>query len=369
MANEKKIFRINEWWKGKAAQLMGLVYVLSLWFQIPFSSFVSLSILSIITIVGFAAFGHLVNDFFDIEQDKAAGKSNIFQNRHAGKTFLLFSISLSAMLVPWVFLPKNWISIGLIIFQIVLFFLYSAPYVRLKEKGIAALIVDALYAHVIPSVLATYTFILAAERLIEVLPFFLLIGWQMLIGVRNIFLHQFDDIEADTNTGNYTYVASMNQLRFHSTIHYLKIAELICAAFFFSIIALQLWIFGVISLLCVLSLGIYIAKLDSKLSYYNWKYFPNFVYESWLCLVVLCLLTVVDVSYLAVLLFHLVLFEWSTLVLVCTSILHFVKRNLSRIVNYTIFYFLLLWGVNLKKEKMSAWEYFKKWRASNAKNN
>lgn len=345
---------------------MGLVYVLSIWFQIPFSAFISLSILSIITIMGFASFGHLVNDYFDIEQDKTAGKSNLFQNKGIGEIFLFFSIALSAMLIPWAFLPNNSISIGLIIFQITLFFLYSMPYIRLKEKGIVALIVDALYAHVVPSVLATYTFMLAAEKQVEILPIAALIVWQMLIGLRNILLHQFDDMEADRKAGNYNYVASLTTSRFHNTIHYLKIAELTSAILFFSIIALQYWAFWSMSILCALSLIIYIGKLDRKLPYYNWKYFPNFVYENWLCIIVLCLLTALDLFYLSVLFFHLVLFEWSALVVMLKSTFHFAKRILSLIVNYAIFYSLLLFGINLRKERMSAWEYFKKRRAQSS---
>ena len=74
-------FRAEDWWKSKAALLMGFVYLFALWFDIPVRPFIPLSVLSIAVIIGFASFGYIVNDFFDKEKDRQAGKKNFLLDK------------------------------------------------------------------------------------------------------------------------------------------------------------------------------------------------------------------------------------------------------------------------------------------------
>lgn len=371
----KKPLRYDDWWKGKAAHLMGLVYVWAIWFSIPFLVFIPLSICSVITIIGFASFGYLLNDYYDIEQDKASGKSNIFQTKSPFETALLFGFSLFAMLTPWVYLPGDTVSWSLISMQLLLFLLYSHPWVRLKEKGVAGLVVDTLYAHVVPSGLAAYTFLKASGKTAVFLPFLLLIVWQLFVGLRNILLHQFEDISADKKAGSRNFAATIPKNSFGKIIRVLSIIELVFATLFFigiSQFQMLLWIpvFLLIVLLFLFTLN-YMNRLKQLLPHHDWKHFPNFVYESWLPIMLLCILSVLNIAYISVLIVHCILFEYNLLATIFRKILllgkEFIKKGfiysrigISYVINYFIFYLFLLFGINLKKEHTSAWQYLKK---------
>ncbi len=99
MAN-LRAFRVDDWWRSKAAMLMGMVYLFTLWFYIPFAHFAILALLSLATICGFAATGYLLNDFFDRAKDLKAGKRNFLVNRSPGVIVVCFTGALLCLLFP-----------------------------------------------------------------------------------------------------------------------------------------------------------------------------------------------------------------------------------------------------------------------------
>ena len=138
-----KPFRAEDWWKSKASALMGFVYLFALWFDIPFLVFIPLSVFSIAVIMGFASFGYIVNDFFDKEKDRQAGKKNFLLDKSPAYQTGLILATLIFICFPWFYLPAALYSYILIGIQISLFLIYSVPPFRLKERGAAGLAVDA----------------------------------------------------------------------------------------------------------------------------------------------------------------------------------------------------------------------------------
>jgi 4-hydroxybenzoate polyprenyltransferase len=72
--SKSRPFRAEDWWIGKASLLLGLVYLFSIRFRISFSDFWLWGLCSLVTIIGFASLGYLVNDYFDQEKDARVGK-------------------------------------------------------------------------------------------------------------------------------------------------------------------------------------------------------------------------------------------------------------------------------------------------------
>ncbi len=70
---------------------MGMVYLFTAWFEIPLKEFPVLALLSITTIIGFASFGYLVNDLFDIKKDTKAGKKNFLAGKPTPLVILFFN--------------------------------------------------------------------------------------------------------------------------------------------------------------------------------------------------------------------------------------------------------------------------------------
>lgn len=386
-APQKQIpFRANEWWFGKAMLMMGLVYFFVLWFDISFSIFIQVVIPSLATIVGFAAFGYLVNDLFDRKADARANKKNTLQGKSPIYIASLFGAALLFVFVPWLFLPSNkWIYI-LIGVELSLFLIYSIPPLRLKEKGLWGVGIDALYAHALPAIIAGYTYVLIAKEEVAFEQFLILFLWQFSAGARNILMHQHDDKEADLIANTNTYIA-LEGIELKLLVKPLLIFECFAALLLFGCLTNLNLVFGPILLAFILATS-FIAVIYAQRGLYSfldsaWRHYPNVFYEKWMPILLLILLSFSDAYFLIVLFIHSVLFNlsyWefiyqkSKAVYLSIPFAHVflslytpIRILISWIVNHIIFATFLLFGVNLKKENCSAMEYLK--RKRNQQNN
>lgn len=275
----EKIFRAEDWWVGKGSLLIGLVYLLSIFFSISFQSFWWWAFLSFVTIVGFASFGYLVNDFFDQEKDALVGKKNFLIGKSDFQKIFLFSFSLSLLLVPWYFLPFNEVTILLIVIQLTAYLLYSIPFARLKERGVIGLMVDSLYAHSIPTVMAAYTYSIIANQKLPVTLICILFCWQFFLGIRNVLLHQMQDLENDKKSGTETFWYIKNSVHSQKILTQIKTIEfsLLAVLLMFLAFSNKFFIISIVSLL----LGVVSAYKMTNDSGYR-IYFPNIIYEQWL---------------------------------------------------------------------------------------
>jgi 4-hydroxybenzoate polyprenyltransferase len=371
---DKGVFRVKDWWWSKAALLMGMIYLFAAWYHISLARFIPLSILSLITICGFASMGYLFNDLFDIKKDAAAGKSNFLAGKPVLFILLLFLVSSGFVFGPWWFLPKDNFSYLLIAAQIFLFIVYSVPPLRLKERGVAGIITDALYAHGLPPVLAAYTFALAAQHPFRISEIGMLFIWQTTSGIRNILLHQFDDLESDKISGSKNFVAGMDLVWFGYLLRALVIAEvLLSVAFFEMLVSVNpLFIIAILTTvaLSVAALVVYKARGQDLFSDVVWRFFPNNVTEKWLPPAFLIILSASDFRFMILLVIHLAIFNFDFYYQVGKRIYLQVKASrvffitvkiiLSYPVNYTIYYTLRIFSIDLIKERTSFVVYFKK---------
>ena len=150
--------RSNHWWAFKAAPILGFAYLYFSFFEFPFSEKLIIFLLSAMTIIGVAGFGYVINDIYDVEVDKKAGKKNPFEGQSTAFILLVVVILVFIALFPWLFLKSSWsiwIALG---FQALLYFLYAHPLIRHKEKSIWGTICDALYGHAVPIIIACLTY-------------------------------------------------------------------------------------------------------------------------------------------------------------------------------------------------------------------
>ena len=168
---------------------------------------IPLLILAVITAIGVASLGYFLNDLVDLKSDVELGKRNMLTKLNPLRIIIVGVTFFALALAPWIWLPFDVKSGLILLIEILLFVLYSIPPFRLKERGIWGVIVDALYAHTIPCLLAMYTFSglqgIPEINIIHVLIFGI---WLTLSGVRNIFNHQIEDLENDEKSGTITFV-------------------------------------------------------------------------------------------------------------------------------------------------------------------
>lgn len=203
-----KQLRLSAPWSFKVPFLISILYFYLYTGVLSLPTALLAVCCSLCTIIGIAGFGYFCNDVTDREADRKAGRPNGTLALTKMQIALLFAFFVVVALVPWVlYFPVNWVSLGLLAGQFLLFIAYATPPLRLKERGVLGLVADALYAHAIPAILAGYTFHLLTNQIYK--HTFLLLGalgsWQFFLGLRNILQHQILDVEHDRGAGSCTY--------------------------------------------------------------------------------------------------------------------------------------------------------------------
>lgn len=351
--------RYKNWWKYTAAPLLGVAYfmlfILAFYAQDSFRIIVRL----LLSITGFASLGYFLNDWGDIEADEKASKQNKVSSLSRFQKILLIAVFCLLALTPWVFFRHFVYSVSLIAVELLFFITYSFPPFRLKAKLFIAPAIDALYSHVIPSLLFAGILFLINERNVDLIFVTLLIVWKLSSGVRYYLNHIALDRENDLRA-NHPTLATIRGSNFIYRIavkYFLPIEFCALMALFIytgSIIHLYAFLFAPIVLL---------VFFQEPLSSFTFKFTYNFnrvslddFYQRIFPLVSVLLLCYNDKIFLLLLFAHLFLFHdllrrtirlckflFPPVFIFFKALLWFVLyRPLSLVANYGIYYFLTL---------------------------
>lgn len=210
-----KKLRLSNPWNFKVPFLMSIPYLLFLLSDYKEDKSIWAILASLSVIVGIAGIGYLTNDLGDKQKDQLIKKENVTAQISRTELFFLFFIFLFFAIGPWFYLPMNRWSLILFILQFVLFYSYAFPPFRFKERGFLGVMIDALYAHLNPAILAAYTFYLFAGKTYPQFCSFLLVlgSWQFFLGLRNIIFHQLKDFEGDALSGTKTFVINYGKVK------------------------------------------------------------------------------------------------------------------------------------------------------------
>jgi glycosyltransferase involved in cell wall biosynthesis/4-hydroxybenzoate polyprenyltransferase len=196
--------RIRDWWDYKIPPLLAVGYGSMLAIQAPPGRALAMAGALVASIAFVAAYGYLINDCFDIEDDRRAGKPNAMADKRPWVRFCLCLAAAAASFVPVVWVHANSLLFGLLILNLLLPTLYSVPPVRLKTRGLWGAVADAGAARAVP----TASMIIGAALPLGV-PAALLtgaIGSAFLSGFRGIVTHQVLDYAADSTANAATFV-------------------------------------------------------------------------------------------------------------------------------------------------------------------
>jgi glycosyltransferase involved in cell wall biosynthesis/4-hydroxybenzoate polyprenyltransferase len=304
----------HQWWKPKASSLLHLLYLVIFLVALPFARSLILLSAAVLTIAGIGTFGHLLNDWFDIESDRQAGKENRLAGFSLAHQGLVVSGALVVALVPWVILPFDRTSLILLGAEFLLLTLYAAPPVRIKQRISLAVFTDAIYAYALPAVLAAHTFFLASGKVDDRLFLFTLFTWQLLLGIRHFLNHIALDRLNDLRSGTRTLATTKGNYFLHHLIRNVILPlELISLAGFvwhLSHYSLYLALAVVVSFLFLLSYPaiLVVARSYSFLSYRFSKTSLDTFYQDIMPLIPLLFLISRDLRFAVLLLAHFLLF-------------------------------------------------------------
>lgn len=379
--------RIEEWWFTRIASLVGLWAFFALSADLSFAlqpmdannAWTQLAFILSWSVFA-ASLGYWVNDVFDRKKDALGGKTNTT----AGKSLWLTITTTLVLIVlttscVWVLpLHNNQVVIGLVGLQIVLFFLYAMPYLRFKERPLGGIIVDSIYAYVVPNCIV-FLVVNNLEPFDLWMQYLALIGsWSFIAGCRSIINHHWEDRQSDTLSNTRTAATAWPKAK---VLRWLKIYLPTLEIIFFS---LFLW-FGIGWICVALYLGyllwlIWRSVDTSKLDGVRLFAEPSELTFQCTLKVYALLLPLISIIILAMsqpvegavigLLWCVAFYKslrWAgpDLKFVRTLMVRayfcvlpkyhaaywFVFKTLSRVVNYSIYYVALVFGRNLKKEK------------------
>lgn len=305
----------------KLSFIFAILYMVAFGLNFSTTEMFQYLFLSIIVVFGIGGIGYFFNDLTDIELDRKAGKRNMFLLLNKWTIALLALGIVFFAILPWLVFPFTSISLLFMLVEISLFILYSFKPLRLKERGWAGLITDALYAHVVPAMFAVYTFTLVKTPTIQLAYFhFTGILWVFLTGTRNILKHQIEDYDNDKRSSTKTLMQSLNINRVQKNVVVLFIPMEI-ALFLITIYGFDHNYLLIIGLFLIYS-ALYLYKRNKDIrikSKINIKALFNFLaerilnefYERWLglLLILVAIIYTKDASYLALLFFHIILFH------------------------------------------------------------
>lgn len=214
-AKSFSLVRGSDWFLYKIPPLLAVGYALILALELPFSEAVLTLFLVLLCILSVAAYGHVVNDIFDIHEDLDAGKANAMARFSPLQRTLFCALFVAMGAAPFVFHNLGASAAILLGINYLLPTAYSIPPVRLKERGVLGVATDALGAHMVP------TLFMAASMLERSatpgLSSFALLGaaalWSFCLGLRGIIVHQVLDRNRDIRANVATFVAGARRRR------------------------------------------------------------------------------------------------------------------------------------------------------------
>lgn len=243
------VVRGQDWWFYKIPPLLACAYATTL--QSPGSPARTFALTggALLCICMVASFGYVINDWFDIAQDRQSGRRNRLASMPWGRRVLLCVVpigvafvTLRAMGVP----PAAFWVLGA---NFLLPAAYSIPPIRLKERGVWGALADAGAAHLLPTVLIVLVLAPTGAPAntrwwVFVVATFL---WTFLAGLRGIIVHQVQDRASDTVAGIETLGSRLGPARARALTYGLIFpAEVIATVVFTGIVvsyASALWVF------------------------------------------------------------------------------------------------------------------------------
>ncbi len=148
-------------------------------------------------------YGYLINDYADMELDRAHGKSNTFSGDSKGRALMVTMLFLILSVITGWFFSDHTDFLALWFVWIFIGSFYSLPPLRFKERGKAGLLLVVLAQRLLPILLVFTAF--GFERTGEII---LLAAYVFFRGLSSDVNHQVEDYENDRKTRTETFAVS-----------------------------------------------------------------------------------------------------------------------------------------------------------------
>lgn len=203
--------RVGDWWEYKLVPALLSLYFTALFLgATAWDAIEGIGWLFLALLPG-AIFVSVLNDLTDRDDDREAGKPN----RLAGLPLVVPMAILTACIAIGIAISWHWrdepMLLGVYATGWIAYTLYSTPPVRLKKRGFAGLLSDAIGANMVPAAMGAL--VCAWSLGVPLAPEWLalLAVWSLGFGLRGILWHQIVDLENDQRSRVHTWVARVGE--------------------------------------------------------------------------------------------------------------------------------------------------------------
>jgi 1,4-dihydroxy-2-naphthoate octaprenyltransferase len=311
-----RFFRSPDWWSSKLPPLLAFAYLfLSEPSAPPPAAAALLLALFLATAACTAAWGHFLNDLADAPQDRLLGRISgaATLGRRRATAVVVAGLALAA--APWLWLPASVPARTAFGLELALLAAYALPPLRLKERGAAGVIADALYGHALPLAITLGLFGAASAAPLAAVPAALLFAWKLFQGLCGALASQIADRKADRRSRTRTPLAAGGALAAHRLLlRFLLPAQLLVfVAALLALLPRWPWLLPAYALFLVFRLAQIHLRWHRGMQFYRRGYpgyaLLNDFHERWLPLVALVLLVARDAWFAPFAIAHLALFR------------------------------------------------------------
>ena len=203
-----QVTRPDNWWLPKIPPLLAVGYLSMLATKADFIRAAFLLGCYLFSLSSAAAYGHVVNDSFDVDADLRAGKGNAMAGASWARRLSLCAALLLAGFAPAWVAPYTTTTLLLLALTFLWPTLYSVPGLRLKERGVAGLACDALGSHVTPTLVMLSLFGMTDPPWSGRLFPWAVVAWSTALGLKGILHHQMKDRAGDIRSATVTFATA-----------------------------------------------------------------------------------------------------------------------------------------------------------------
>jgi 4-hydroxybenzoate polyprenyltransferase len=227
--------RVDNWWYSKVAPALALGFCAALLYRVDAWPTAQSVLLIAFVFLCAGSYGHIVNDVFDIEVDRNAGKRNHMAALAPWQRFALCALTLGLGFAPALFISYSRTSLLLLAIEFSLPTIYSVPPLRLKGRGALGLLCDSLGAHMVPCLYAISVLAHKADAsLVHTRRSMIFVACTaacaLFLGLNGILIHEFEDRDNDIRSGIRTFATGTEFARVRVAMTLFFVIELIAFA-------------------------------------------------------------------------------------------------------------------------------------------
>ncbi len=210
------LVRWRAWWYNKLPLSVTAVLLL-LDGRTLSAAAIAVLVLVMLSVCAVGNYGYAINELFDVEEDRRAGRANAAQAGGTGRTCAIVIVSAACAEVLAA-AAAGIAGVLATLGAIALPAAYSIPPLRVKERRWLGIAADALAAHVWPAMLAVLAAAHWSVHPAGALLVTSLALWSLAAGVRGILTHQLRTADRDAAAGLRTVVHDFGPRRVERAI-------------------------------------------------------------------------------------------------------------------------------------------------------